>query len=84
MRRGRDFAFEKGANPPDASRELWYCIVAMYNWVSAFETSGQRRSPSGIASFGKFPHFICQMLLSNMPQNNIIADLISSKINFVS
>ena len=62
MRRGRDFAFEKGANPPYASRDLGYCTVVLYNWASAFETSGQRRSPLGIASFGKFPHFICQIM----------------------
>ena len=56
VRRGRDFAFEKGANPSDASGELKYCIVVLYNWASAFEASGERCLPSGIASFGKGPH----------------------------
>ena len=58
VRRDQDFAFEKGANPSDASGELQFCIVVFYNWASAFEASGsgERRLPSGIASFGKGPH----------------------------
>ena len=47
----RGLRFWKRPNPSDATSELKYCIVVLYNWANAFKASGERYLPSGDASY---------------------------------